>query len=64
MTKNLETADNIVKLVLSVSTVIFFFTGVIAGPFARSLVILSFVTLGIFIVKLISVRLKQKRRKV
>ena len=49
MTKNLETADNIVKLVLSVSTVIFFFAGVIAGPFARCLVILSFVTLGIFI---------------
>lgn len=64
MTKNLETADNIVKLVLSVSTVIFFFSGVIAGPFARALVILSFVTLGMFIVKLFYGRLKQRNRKV
>lgn len=30
MTKNLENADNIAKLVLSVSTVILFYVGVIA----------------------------------
>lgn len=58
MTKNLETADNIAKLVLSVSTVILFFAGVIAGPFARWLLILSFVIIGISVVKLIPARFK------
>jgi hypothetical protein len=64
MTKNLRTADTIAKLVLSASTVVFFFAGVIGGPFARFLVILSFVTLGIFIVRLISGRLKLRDRQV
>jgi hypothetical protein len=58
MTKNLETADNIVKLVLSVSTVILFYAGAIAGPLARWLVILSFVIIGISVVKLIFKRLR------
>lgn len=56
MMKNLETADRIVKLVLSVTTVILFFAGVIAGPFARVLVLLSFGVITIFVVRLLSAR--------
>jgi len=58
MTKNLETADAIVKLVLSASTVILFFTGVISGPFARWLVVLSFAIIGISVVKYVATHLK------
>ena len=61
MTKNLETADVIAKLLLSASTVILFFAGVIAGPFARFLVVVSALILVIFLIKLISAQLKLKR---
>jgi hypothetical protein len=61
MTKNLETADVIAKLVLSSSTVILFFAGVIAGPFAHFLVIVSALILVIFLIKLVSAQLKLKR---
>lgn len=62
MTKNLETADRIAKLALSVSTVVLFFTGIIAGPFARWLVILSFVIIGLFVVRLVLTRLNSRNR--
>ena len=61
MTKNLETADLIAKLVLAVGTVLLFFGGVIAGPFAHFLVIVSAVIIVIFLFRLISAHLKLKR---
>jgi type IV secretory pathway VirB2 component (pilin) len=47
MSKNLETADMIVKMTLSVLIVIFYFADIISGPFARLLMILAFLILGI-----------------
>jgi type IV secretory pathway VirB2 component (pilin) len=41
MTKNIETADKIVKLTLSMMTLILYFVKVIQGPFASALAILS-----------------------
>lgn len=56
MTKNLETADAIAKLVLAGATVVLFFAGVISGPFANLLVILSGVIITIFILKVVIAR--------
>jgi hypothetical protein len=61
MTKNLETADNIVKLVLSVSTIVLFSVGVIAGPFAEWLVVLSFFIVGIAVAKFLALRFKHRK---
>lgn len=61
MTKNLETADRIAKLVLAVGTVLLFFAGVIAGPFAHFLVAVSAVIIVIFLFRLISAHLRFKR---
>lgn len=51
MTKNLETADRITKLTLSLMTLIFYFTGVIEGPFAIALIVVSVAILLIYLVK-------------
>jgi hypothetical protein len=51
MTKNLETADRIAKLTLSLMTMLFYFTGVIDGPFASVLMIVSIAILLIYFVK-------------
>ena len=61
MGKNLETADLIAKLVLATGTLILFFFEVIAGPFARLLVIVSLIIIVLFLVKLIAARLKSRR---
>lgn len=53
MTKNLEAADHIVKLVLAICTIGLYLAGVIAGPFAIALVVLSLIILIIFAVRLI-----------
>ncbi|HEX5168381.1 MAG TPA: hypothetical protein VFW11_04365 [Cyclobacteriaceae bacterium] len=53
MKKNLNAADHIVKLVLSSLMIIFYFTGIISGPFARILMILSFIVLLFFALRLI-----------
>lgn len=53
ITRNLETADAIAKLVLSFATIILFLTGVIAGPFAVALVILSVLVLFLYLIKAI-----------
>lgn len=53
MTKNLETADDIVKLVLACSTIVLFFARVIAGPFALALVFLSVLILLIYSARLL-----------
>lgn len=49
--KNLETADTIAKLVLASSTILLFMTGLIAGPFAVALVMVSVLLLLIFAAK-------------
>lgn len=53
MTKNLETADMIVKLVLALSAVIFYFTRIISGPVARVLMILGVLIIVIFVVRIL-----------
>ena len=53
MTKNLEAADHIVKLVLAICTIGLYLARVIAGPFAIALVVLSIIILIIFAVRLI-----------
>ena len=53
MKKNLNTADSIVKLVLSVLVIIIYFTGVITGPFAHALLILSLIIVVIFVAKIV-----------
>lgn len=57
MTKNLETADMIVKLVLAVAVIIFYFTNLITGPFATTLLVLSIIVLVIFMAKAIYSRI-------
>ncbi len=39
--KNLETADTIAKILLASATIILFMAGLIAGPFAVALVVVS-----------------------
>jgi uncharacterized membrane protein len=51
MTKNLEKADTVVKLTLAVSVLVFYFTEVIVGPFAKALAILSGIMIFIVTVK-------------
>jgi hypothetical protein len=53
MTKNLEKADNLVKLVLSLSIIVSYFAGVIQGPFAFLLLTLALFILVVFITKLV-----------
>jgi hypothetical protein len=61
MKKNLETADLIAKLVLAAGTVLLFFGGVIAGPLANLLVILSGVIITIYVGKVVIARRKMWR---
>ena len=51
MTKNLETADHVAKLILALATVVFYFTGVINGAVGKVLMILGLVVLLIFVTK-------------
>jgi hypothetical protein len=53
MMKNLETADEAVKLILSVAITVLYFMRLITGPFATALVILAIIILGIFLVKMV-----------
>ena len=62
MTQNLETADHIAKLLLAGATLVLFFAGVIAGPFANLLAILSGIVVGIFVVKVVRKRLTTRKR--
>jgi hypothetical protein len=55
MTKNLETADTIVKLILAVLVITFYFSSVISGPLARVLMILSLIVLFIFFFRILLV---------
>lgn len=51
MTKNLETADTVVKLIFAIATLVFYFTNVINGPFATALLVLAVIVLLIFLAK-------------
>lgn len=52
MTKNLETADALVKLVLAIAVILLYAADVIAGPFAVLLVTLSSLVLLIYGLKM------------
>ena len=52
MTKNLETADTIAKLILAVLVVAFYFSQVISGPLARVLMFLAIGVITIFAFKI------------
>ena len=52
MTKNLETADRIAKLMLSVLTLVLYFFGVIQGPLAITLIVLSSIVILLYIIRL------------
>ncbi len=53
MINNLETADTLVKLFLSIFVILLYSVGVLSGPFAIFLVVLSCIILIIFIIKTI-----------
>ena len=57
MTKNLETADTIVKLTLAITVLVLYFTSLIAGPFAKALMILSIIVLAIFAARILYTRI-------
>ena len=53
MTKNLETADTLVKLILAISTIILYITRIISGPFAVVLLILSIAIILLHVVRVL-----------
>lgn len=57
MTKNLQTADTIVKLLLAITVVISYFAKVFTGPLAEALMILSIIVLVIFVARIIYARI-------
>ncbi len=56
MTKNLETADSIVQLILAITVLVFYFTNVITGPFAKALMILAIIVVLGFVARLLFAR--------
>jgi hypothetical protein len=56
MTKNLETADRIAKLALSLLTLVLYFFGVIRGPLAVTLIVLSIIVILLYLIRLAAVR--------
>jgi hypothetical protein len=63
MTKNLEKADTIVKLTLAVTVIVFYSTRIISGQFATVLAILAFVTIMIFVARLLYNRRRATKHK-
>jgi hypothetical protein len=53
MIKNLEVADIIVKLILSVAMIVLYFTRVISGRFATVLMVLAILVIVIFTFKIL-----------
>lgn len=53
MTRNLETADRIAKLTMAVMTILVYATGMIRGPWATALLILSILVLFIQTVRFV-----------
>lgn len=56
MTRNLETADKIAKLTLSLATITLYFFDVIGGPFAKALMGLSAVVVSLYLIKALFVK--------
>jgi hypothetical protein len=54
MTKNLETADKIAKVSLSLTCLIFYALKIIRGPFAHALMILSVAVIVLYVIKLLA----------
>lgn len=63
MTRNLETADYIVKLVLALGIIVLYLTKVIAGPFAIVLLVLAGLILLLDAVKLLLPVFFPRRRR-
>lgn len=57
MTKSLETADHVLKLILASAVVICYLFKVISGPLATVLFILASVVLVFFVAQVIAVKL-------
>ncbi len=53
MANNLETADTIVKLVLAILVIVFYFTKVISGPPAWILLVLAILVGVIFALRMV-----------
>jgi hypothetical protein len=53
MPKNLDTADKMAKLSLSVMCLVLYFIGMISGPFAYTLMILSIAVIVLYVAKII-----------
>jgi hypothetical protein len=54
MIRKLSTADLLAKLSLSVLTIASYFLQMISGPFAEILVILAFLVLLLYLIKMVS----------
>jgi len=52
MIRNLDKADSVTKLCLALGSVVFYTTGVINGPLAKTLMILGVIILVIFVVRI------------
>ena len=52
MTRNLETADRIVKVTLALLTLVFYFFDVMQGPFAQALMILGAIVILLNFIKI------------
>jgi hypothetical protein len=53
MPKNLETADTIVKVVMSVVILVSYYAGIFTGPFARLLVFLAIAVIVLTVLKMV-----------
>ena len=56
MAKNLETADRIAKLTLSMLTLVLYSVGVIHGPLAITLIVLSSIVILLSLIRLAGAR--------
>jgi hypothetical protein len=60
MTKNLETADMIVKSVMSVVIIVSYYAGIFTGPFARLLVFFAVTVIVLTVAKLVAARTRDQ----
>jgi hypothetical protein len=61
MTKNLETADMIVKLAMSAVIIVSYYAGIFTGPFAVLLVVLAVTVVVLTVIKLVIARTRDRR---
>ena len=60
MTKNLETADLVAKLVMSGAIIVLDAVGILTGPFATLLVVLAVIVIMLTIIKLVVTRTRDQ----